>query len=112
MTSKLLELSVLYKQKKRQVINTEMDMFIEWEVEVVKSEKVAQLVINCIKIYGSFAWTDRNDDYKKETKITLKTDESWKTNVMSDSSVLHNFNMIEPETAFIDFDTKKITITF
>jgi len=108
MTSKLLELSVLYKQKKLNIVNTEMDMFVDWEVEVVKAEKVAQLLINCI-IYGSFAWTERNDDYKKETKITVKTDDSWKINVMADS---FNLSLIVPETAFIDFDTKKITITF
>jgi hypothetical protein len=113
MTSKFLEAKVIINKKSFDLLNTQMDIFVDYK-SVISEEKYIKLNFSIDKVYGYFSYRNDTDLYKKETTINFNTDSSWETK-LSDNinfSKLANTNdyVLLPESVVLDFDKKLVTI--
>lgn len=108
MKTKILEANVILKNKNFSLINTSMDIQIDWDVLLVKEEYKVKLVFVCDSVYGKFSYKETFKNYSKESIYSFNTatdNQKWDI-----SFAMEELNLIQPERIIIDFDTEKIKI--
>lgn len=109
MITKILEATCSIRKAEIEIINTEMDIYVEWDVDIDKKEYQAQLQIIPKEVKGSFTYKHNYVDYKVAHKVTFTaTTDKWNF-IVNLSNIAQ---MIQPETIHIDFDNLNINITF
>lgn len=108
MITKLLEAEAIINNTTIQIINTEMNILVDYDVKKHYS-------LN--SIYGEFSYITQKPNYQKKTiiKFNIKNDYTWSTILTSDKPSFisqEELNNIIPEFASINFDTKTIKINF
>jgi hypothetical protein len=109
MITRLLEAKAIIGEKTIPIINTQMEIFVDWDIAIRKYDENAELLIDYKIIYGDFIITEQKSNCTKSTKTTFMTDKSWKINSFFQSKLPY---IIEPLIAKINFDTKQIDISF
>jgi len=109
LNTKLLELTVYINRKKLEIVNTNIDVNIEWDVDLEKKLDSAILTYSFEQVYGSFKVNHITEDlYTKEStyKFTA-TNKRWLF-----SHVPFQTDNISPTGIIINFDEKTINIKF
>jgi len=113
---KILEATCCIRKAEIEIINTEMDIFVEWDVAIDKREYQAQLQIIPKEVKGSFTYKHNYVDYKVAHKVTFAAmPDKWKIQCLHSNIAkfgIATYQMMQPETIHIDFDNLKINITF
>jgi len=91
---KLLEAEAIINGKKISIINTEMDISVQYNFSEVKS------------VFGNFSYTKYKSHYTTKTIVKFTSDASWTYKYKIDTE------RETPENATIDFDNKIIKIHF
>ena len=116
MITKILEATCCIRKAEIEIINTEMDIFVEWDVAIDKREYQAQLQIIPKEVKGSFTYKHDYVDYKVAHKVTFAaTTDKWKIKCLYSNIAkfgIATYQMMQPETIHIDFDNLNINITF
>ena len=99
MITKLLDAEAIINNHTIQIVNTEMNISVEYDVKNDISVK---------SIFGEFSFNTKKINYQKKTTIKFTTDNTWST-IINCSLVLKEQL---PEFASINFDTKTIKIQF
>jgi hypothetical protein len=107
MITKLLEATAIINNKTINIINTQMDIYVDWDIEIIKKESSA--IIKCIfkEVKGHFEYVSKNEAYKKIVSIEFKSDSN--TKISHIPSLAEN---LEPVSAVINLDLKTIQIKF
>lgn len=108
MLTKILEATATLNNKKINIINTEMQIMCDWDIELHRNSNSVDVSIIVHKVHGSFSWSDKHENYKKEVNISFDTNKEWK---MSGQHYASNLR-IEPISTIIDFDKKSIVVLF
>lgn len=109
MKTQILECEIIINSKKITIINSEMNIELEWDLELEKNKDNASLNIVFKNIKGNVSFSANYDNYKKNTKIDFSSDSSW-TILSKDEMV--NFRRIEPTSSVINFDEKRVIIEY
>jgi hypothetical protein len=108
MKTKLLEAQAIINENLIDILNTEMDISVEWEFDSIKKESSVNFVFVFQKVKGAFTYTKKYQSYKKATQINFETDDTWRISYNYDEKFTEP---LEPVSALINFDLKTITIT-
>lgn len=89
-----------------------MDISIEWDIELTKTETSALLTYKYIKVIGGFTWDEKKESYKRTVTITFQTNNTWKItkDVFQPDSFQKVREVPSPVGAKINFDEKTIKI--
>jgi hypothetical protein len=115
MISKALEAQITLNDKVVPIINTQMDIDIDWDIATIEKDNGIVITILCNSIKGYFQYIEKRDSYKKETRISFESNESWVINHEKDDSFISqmtNSMLIEPYLVIVNLDTKKVVIKF
>ena len=110
MKSQILEAAIIINGKRREIINSEMQIFLEWEVEIGKKTDSISFNIIMQNLKGFLEFTDIKDCYKKRNIIEFSSNSNWQINYQITREI--DYQKVEPLFAQIDFDEKKIKIEF
>jgi hypothetical protein len=107
MITKLLEATAIINNKTINIINTQMDIYVDWDIEIIKKESSA--IIKCIfkEVKGNFEYVSKNEAYKKVISIEFKSDKDFKI-----THIPYLAENLEPISAVINLDLKTIQIKF
>jgi hypothetical protein len=105
MLTSLFEIAVYINNKQLNVLNTQMNICVIWDIELEKKENSASLKYSFQSVYGNFTIDDIKDSYKKTSTYTFKTDEFWII-----QHIPYPSDSISPTSAVINFDDKTIKI--
>lgn len=109
MKTQILETDIIVNSKKYQIINSEMNIVIEWDTELTKTEESVSLNIKLKNIKGTISFSSQNTGYKKKTSIDFNSDSSW---VFVSKNETINIDRIEPVYSLINLDDKVVTIEY
>ena len=109
MVTKILDAKITINGKSYNVINTSTDIFVDWDVEMEKTNSSVNIKIQVKSVKGSFEYSDIKESYKKNTNISFSSNDTWKitTNIKDVNDIV-----LIPLIARIDLDTKTIQIYF
>lgn len=109
MTTTILESKVTIGGKVFNLINTDMELLVDWDILLSKKDSTAEISIQFNSVYGSFNYKEQKEGYQKKTTISFKSDNTWKV-----SGFVNDINngVLIPIISKIDFDTKTIQIYF
>jgi len=110
MKSQILEVAIIINGKRREIINSEMQIHLEWEAEIVKKTDSFSLNLIMKELKGFLEFTDIKDYYKKRNIIEFSSNSNWSINYQITREI--DYLKVEPLFAQIDFDEKKIKIEF
>jgi hypothetical protein len=109
MTTKILESKVTISGKVYNVINTDSEISVDWDIALDKKDTSAIIVLKINSVFGNFNYSEQREGYQKKTTINFKSDDTWKVN----ASIRElNDYVILPIISKIDLDTKTIQIYF
>jgi hypothetical protein len=108
MQTKLLEAQAIINENLIDILNTEMDISVYWDFNVIKNEYSVNFSFVFEKVKGAFTYTKKYQSYKKATQINFETDDTWRISYKYDEKFTEP---LEPVSALINFDFKTITIT-
>lgn len=109
MVTKVLDAKVTINGKSYNVINTSTDIWIDWDIELQKSNASVSIKVQVNSVKGSFEYSDVKETYKKSTNISFSSNETWKiTTIIKDINDI----LLMPLIAKIDLDTKTTQIYF
>jgi hypothetical protein len=103
-----------------------MDIYVEWDIGINKSEYLAEIQIMPKQVKGSFTYKHNLVDYKVAHKVTFdattdkwqiqctipKTENKLVEDRRSGGFIKFKDIIFQPETVHIDFDNLNINITF
>jgi hypothetical protein len=115
MISKALEAQITLNDKLVPLINSDFNIDIDWDISITQKDNGVLLDILCNSLKGYFQYIEKRDSYKKETRISFESDNSWIINHEKDNSFMSqitNSILIEPYLVIINLDTKKVVIKF
>jgi len=113
MISKFLEAQAIINKKPIDILNTQMDISIEYFCKISEEEdNLIYLTID--RVFGNFNYKLSTESYRKDININFHTDTTWiiKTTKLDLNTQGINIYSIEPEMAIIDFDQKLISVKF
>ena len=113
MISKILDAEITLKERILPVLNSEMDIKVEWEVVLKKNDENAEFEIQYLSVSGWFNWIDKTENYTKKNTIEFCTTKQWKLIPVTPIAIFTNSLVsvkIEPIMAEINFDKKEIKI--
>lgn len=108
MITKILEAEATINGKVYKIINTDMDLSVEWDISVDKKDTRAEINLIYKRLIGSFSYQTNPIGYKKKTTITFSGDQS--CFLITATSKLSK--IVEPLIAYINLDLKEIIISF
>lgn len=110
MITKLLEATATINNKNLDILNTMMDISVNWDVEISKQDNAAKLEYIYSRVTGNFTWEEKKESYKRTITITFRTDDTWK--ITRDKSETKDYyeEVPIPLGAKINFDEKTIKI--
>lgn len=108
MRSKLLDAVFFKNDNAISIVNTAMDIEVDWDCSLVKSNSQAEIdiSINCVK--GNFSYQNRLDSVETTTIVKFKTDDTWRLTHDKKEITLPVF----PSSAIINLSLKTIKISF
>jgi hypothetical protein len=115
MISKALEAQITLNDKLVPLINSDFNIDIDWEISITQKDNGVLLNILCNSLKGYFQYIEKRDSYKRETRISFETNNSWVINHEKDNSFMSqitNSMLIEPYLVVVNLDTKKVVIKF
>ena len=115
MISKALESQITLNDKLVPLINSDFNIDIDWDISITQKDNGVLLNILCNSLKGYFQYIEKRDSYKKETRISFESDNSWIINHEKDNSFMSqitNSILIEPYLVVVNLDTKKVVIKF
>lgn len=90
------------------LLNTALDIDVDWDVDIVKKENVAELEISIKSIKGSYSYSEHRSGYEKITTIKFSTNSDW--NIQVD---IKNVTFpLSPASAEINVYSKTIKLYF
>lgn len=110
MKSQILEASIIINGKRREIINSEMQLFLEWDIKIDKKTDSVSINLIMENIKGFLEFTEVKEYYKKRNIIEFSSNSNWSINYQITREV--DYEKVEPLFAQIDFDEKKIKIEF
>jgi len=105
--TRILELTIYINGTQVNIINSDINVFVHWDVEILRKEDSASLKYTFHSIYGNFETNIKNELFSKKSTYKFQTDESW-----SYSHIPYATDTISPTSAVINFDDKSIKIKF
>jgi hypothetical protein len=108
MITKILEAEATINGSVYKIINTDMDLSVEWDISVDKKDTRAEINVIFKRLIGSFSYQNHLNGYKKKTTITFSVDQSC-FSINAPSKLL---KVVEPLIAYINLDLKEIIISF
>lgn len=108
MKTQILECDIIVNTKKISIINSEMNIVLDWDVELEKTEDSVSVKTILTNLKGFVSFITQNPNYKKNTRIDFSTDSSW----ILKSKFPADLQKIEPVYSLIDFDEKRVTIEY
>jgi hypothetical protein len=111
MKSKLLETTIILKEKKCELINTMMDIYVDWQLLLIEDENLAKIELNIKKIFGEFTHINTFFHPKKEQKINFETNTDWQIQCLIENTEKNQITYY-PISAILDFDKLSATIIF
>jgi hypothetical protein len=105
--TKLLDLTVYIKGTPLPVINSEMDVYVDWDLQINKNPDSASLLYSFTGIDGRFNVHESKELYQKTSEYKFRADETWKY-----AHVPYCADSISPTSAIINFDDKTVKIKF
>jgi hypothetical protein len=115
MISKALEAQITLNDKLVPLINSDFNIDIDWDISITQKDNGVLLDILCNSLKGYFQYIEKRDSYKKETRISFESDNTWVINHEKDNSFMSqitNSMLIEPYLVIVNLDTKKVVIKF
>lgn len=115
MISKALEAQITLNDKLVPLINSDFNIDIDWDISITQKDNGVLLNILCNSLKGYFQYLEKRDSYKKETRISFESDNTWVINHEKDNSFMSqitNSMLIEPYLVIVNLDTKKVVIKF
>lgn len=108
MKTRILELTVFINGKKMDILNTQSEIIVDWEVDIKPvNESSIRLSFVFNSISGWFSYITENELYTKACTYKLKAGFDW-----TYTSVPHASDVISPTSAIINFDEKTVNIKF
>lgn len=108
METRIIELSVILNTKQFNILNTDMDILVNWDIDIKKTEKEAKISYSIISMRGTFGIHSESELYDRKSTYKFKTDSSW-----SYSTIPPNFtDVVYPSSAVLNFDNKTVNIKF
>jgi hypothetical protein len=107
MITKLLEAKAIINNKTIHIINTQMDIYVDWDIEITRKESSALIKYIFKEVKGHFEYVHKNESYKKIVTIEFKSDSDYKI-----TQITNLAENIEPLSAVINLDLKTIQIKF
>jgi hypothetical protein len=90
------------------LINTAIDIEVDWDVSLVTKEKIADIDILIKNIKGTYSYSEHRSGYEKITTIKFSTNSDWKIQVDTKSVTFP----LSPASAEIDVYSKTIKLYF
>ena len=115
MISKALEAQITINDKLVPLINSDMNIDIDWDISITQKDNGVLLNIICNSVKGYFQYVEKKETYKKETRISFESNNSWSISHKKDDYMMQgiiNSNLIEPYLIEVNLDTKKVVIKF
>jgi hypothetical protein len=109
MKTQILDTDIIINGKRYSILNTEMDIVIDWDAELTKTDEIISLEIKLKHIKGTISFSSQNTGYKKKTSIDFSSDSSW---VFVSKNETINIGRIEPVYSLINLDEKVVTIEY
>lgn len=108
MKSKILD-AVAYSRSNEPfyLINTAIDIEVDWDLSVLKKESSAHLYIIVNNIKGSYSYTEKENSFEKTIIIKFSTNSDWKIEIDTKSGVTLP---ISPVSASINVYSKTIKL--
>ncbi len=105
--TKLLDLTAYIKGTSLNILNSEMDVYIDWDLSIDKKPDSATLIYSFSGADGKFIVHESKELYQKTSEYKFRTDETWKF-----AHVPYCADSISPTSAIINFDDKTVKIKF
>lgn len=109
--SKIIDADIYINGKKVPVLNTDLEINLEWSINFAQKSNSVDIEIKVIGISGYFHITDIKEAYKKETKYTINQLLDWHSETILTSINLRN-KSISPEHITLDFDKRQMRVKF
>lgn len=110
MLTKVLEAKAIIKKTPIEIFNTEMDIFIDWDIKIKQEEHRAYISFDVKFIKGFFTYKIDFVNYNVSYNVKFNAiPDEWTFEWICDSK---NINCLQPETIIIDFDKLNIKITY
>ena len=105
--TKLIDLTAYIKGTPLPIINSEMDVTVDWDLSVEKKSDSATIIYTFESISGKFTVHESKELFEKTIEYKFSSDETWKF-----SHVPYSTDSISPTSAIINFDDKTVKIKF
>ena len=105
--TKLIDLTAYIKGTPLPIINSEMDVTVDWDLSVEKKSDSATIIYTFESISGKFIVHESKELFEKTIEYKFSSDETWKF-----SHVPYSTDSISPTSAIINFDDKTVKIKF
>jgi hypothetical protein len=109
--TKLIDLTAYIKGSSINILNTEVDVYVEWDLSInkitTKDFDYAELHYLFSSVHGKFTVHESKELFEKTIEYKFSTDETWKF-----SHVPYSTDSISPTSAIINFDDKTVKIKF
>jgi len=109
MKTQILDCDIIVNARKINIINSEMNIDIEWDIETEKTNENVSVKPIVKSLKGFVSFTTTQPSYKKVTKMEFTTDLSWTINSKTETI---NLPEIQPMYSLIDFDEKRVIISY
>ena len=108
MTTRLLDAKIIFNKKSISLLNTDMEIYVEWDAKLKENFTSVDLSLNIISVHGNFNIYDNVDSYKTKTNIEFRTDKEWKIELSQEFYI--TFKEIQPIIGIINLDEKAIKL--
>jgi hypothetical protein len=111
MKSQLLEATVIINEKRYIIINTAMEIFIEWKIDLIQGKDFYKINFDVQRVNGKFSYDVPNLNYQKTITIKFNTDSDWKFSI-TNMEIKYPELSLQPYSAEINLDNKITRLTF
>lgn len=109
MRSKILDaVAINQNNDPLSLVNTAIDIDVDWDVSILKKDNIAELDILINNIKGSYSHSEHRSGYEKITTIKFSTNSDWNIQVDTTSVTLP----LSPASAEINVHSKTLKIYF
>jgi len=107
MISQLLELSIIRNGNQLKILNTDMELYIDWDLSIKKNQDTANVFFILNSLKGKFEICTTNELYKKNSEYIIDINNTWKITALKKPDFEYY-----PESAIINFDEKSVIINY
>jgi hypothetical protein len=116
MKTQIFECDIIVNGKKTSIINTEMNIDLDWDIDFVKNDDNASIFLRFKNVKGFVSFSTIQTNYKKSTTIEINADSTWQDHWYEMPKTAGYeclcIGQIQPIYCIINLDEKRVTIGY